>query len=254
MFIFDADTHLTLTEKIAQTADELLRNMDKAKIDKSLVWLQPPYMRAIEDANRYVYESAKRFHDRLVPFGWVDPHFGMERSMEMLRVCLDEYGMHGIKLNGAQNDFCIDDPAIDPIIAELEKRDSVLALHVGSDFFDNTHPARVERIAKRHPNLRMLLAHMGGAGLPDLGDYCIEVAAEHPNLMLIGSAISYLKVMKAIKTLGAERVCFGSDSPFRYQHVEVAAYQALLDGEVTQEEKEKIMGLNLMRFLRLTKE
>ena len=80
--IVDADTHLSTTEKNAQTADSLIRSMDRAGIDKSLVWIQPPYMRDIETANRYVYESACRFPDRLIPFGWVDPEIGRASCRE----------------------------------------------------------------------------------------------------------------------------------------------------------------------------
>lgn len=249
MLVFDADTHLTLTEKPSQTADELVRNMDYADIDKALIWLQPPYMRVIDDANSYIYDSAKRYPDRLVPFGWVDPHFGIDTSMNMLKKCLDEYGMNGIKLNGAQNSFHIDDLSLEPIYNELEKRNSILALHVGADSYNHTHPYRVGKIANRHPNLKILLAHMGGAGLPDLGDSCVEIAQKHPNTMLIGSAISYIRILDAIHTLGADRVCFGSDAPFALQRVEVAAYYALLKNEIPDADLEKVMGLNIQRYI-----
>lgn len=249
MFIFDADAHLTLTEEPAQTAEDLLQNMERAGIDKSIVWLQPPYMRAIDKANKYVYDSAKRYADRLVPIGWTDPHFGVDKAKDMVKRCDEEYGMKGIKLNGAQNLFYIDDlETVEPIIAEVEKRGLVLALHIGADFYDYTHPYRAAKIARRHPNLRMLLAHMGGAGLPNLGNSCIEFAQECPNMMLIGSAISYKMVRKAIHVLGAERVCFGSDAPFAYQDVEVAAYLQLLRDE-PEKDIRCVMGENTQRFL-----
>lgn len=252
MYIFDADTHISLTEKDAQTVEQLLRNMDAAAIDRSLVWLQPPYMRDIDEANRYVYESAKRYPDRLTPFGWVDPHLGLQKAYDTIRCCADEYGMKGIKLNGAQNVFYIDDEReIDPIISRIEEMGLALALHVGADFYDHTHPYRCAKIARRHPNLRMLIAHMGGAGIPNLGSSAIEFAAQHANMLLIGSAISYKTVMKAIESLGADRVCFGSDAPFAYQHVEVAAYHALLKDAVSEDEKALIMGENLKRFLKM---
>ena len=249
MYIFDADTHLSLTEEPALTAEQLIESMDNAGIDMSLVWLQPPYMRDIEAANRYVYESAMRYPTRFVPFGWADPHFGVEKSLEMVRRCHEEYHMLGVKLNGAQNNFYIDDlEVVEPIIAEIERRGLILALHVGADFYDNTHPYRVGKIAERHPSLKMLLAHMGGAGLPNLGNACIEIAQKHPNIMLIGSAISYKTVRAGINTLGADRICFGSDAPFAYQDVEVAAYKQLLIN-LSPEDREKIMGLNLKSFL-----
>lgn len=250
MFIFDADAHLSLTEEPALTAEELIASMDRAGIDKSVVWLQPPYMRTLDAANRYVYESARRYSDRFVPIGWADPHFGVDKALDMVKRCDEEYGMLGVKLNGAQNTFYIDDlDTVEPIIAEIEKRGLVLALHIGADFYDFTHPYRAAKIAKRHPGLRMLLAHMGGAGMPNLGNACIEAAQECPHMLLIGSAISYKMVRKGIETLGAKRICFGSDAPFAYQDVEVAAYRQLLR-DLPEAEQCSIMGGNIQAFLK----
>jgi predicted TIM-barrel fold metal-dependent hydrolase len=58
-------------------------------------------------------------------------------------------------------------------------------------------------------------------------------------------------VWKAIQTLGANRVSFGSDTPFFFTHVEVAKYNALLDGEVSPEEKHDIMAGNIIRLFGL---
>lgn len=70
-------------------------------------------------------------------------------------------------------------------------------------------------------------------------------------LLYIGSAISSKDILKAIKELGASRVCFGSDTPFEPVHVEVAKYNALLDGEVTEEEKYQIKAGNIIRLFNL---
>jgi predicted TIM-barrel fold metal-dependent hydrolase len=51
--------------------------------------------------------------------------------------------------------------------------------------------------------------------------------------------------------LGASRVCFGSDTPFELMHVEVAKYRALLDGKVSEEEKQQIMAGNIIRLFGL---
>ncbi len=90
---------------------------------------------------------------------------------------------------------------------------------------------------------------MGGVGFPDLSKAAIEMAQECPNLYLVDSMVQHTSVLDAIKTLGAGRVCFGSDTPFALMHVCVAEYNALLDGEVTAQEKAQIMGGNLLRLL-----
>lgn len=246
--VFDADIHLSLTEKNGLTADAALKAMDKAEIDIANIWLQPPYMRDIKDANRYIYESAKKHPDRFHATGWVDPNFGLEAAMEMLNRCICDYGMKSIKFNGAQNVFRIDSEEIFPIYQKIFESGCALAFHIGADFYDFTHPTRALKVAKAYPDMDIMLVHMGGAGTPDLSDASIDVALECSNVMLTGSAISYLSICNAIRRLGPERVCFGSDAPFAMVHVERAAYEAFLPDITDTKGREAIMYKNALKF------
>jgi hypothetical protein len=250
--IIDADTHVSPPgeDAMAMTYDELVRSLDRAGVDKALTWLRPPYMREIYDSNAYVYEATQRHPDRILGFGWADPHLGVDRAKDDIKRCIDEYGFYGVKLNGAQNSYFIDHPEMSlPLIEEIAKTGKLLAFHVGADAFEHTHPFRVAKVARLFPDLQILMVHMGGVGHHALTDAAIEIAQECANLHLIGSAVRTRAILKAIKTLGAGRVCFGSDTPFELTHVEVAKYEAMLDGEVTAEEKQLIMAGNIARLL-----
>jgi len=252
--IIDADTHISPTgeDAMAITYDELLRRMDRAGVAKALTWLRPPYLREIAESNAYVYEAVQRHPDRILGFGWADPRLGLDKAKEAARRCIYDYGFYGVKLNGAQNSFYIDHPDISlPVVEEIARTGKLLAFHVGTDAYETTHPFRVARIARMFPEVQMLMVHMGGVGYADLTNAAIEMAQECPNLTLIGSAVRTQAILKAIKTLGAYRVCFGSDTPFELMHVEVAKYHALLDGEVTPEEKQRIMAGNIARLMGL---
>lgn len=252
--IIDADVHISPAFEGGNsiTIDELLRRMERAGVDKALTWLQPPYSREVDESNRYVYEAAKKFPDKILGFGWIDPNLGVEKAKDLVKKCIYDYGFFGVKLNGAQNDFYIDDPKLSiPVIEEIVKTGKLLAFHVGADAYEHTHPFRVGKIAKQFPQQQILMVHMGGASFADLSHAAIEIAQENPNLTLIGSAIRSIPILKAIKTLGASRVCFGSDTPFELMHVEVAKYHALLDGEVSEEEKQQIMAGNIIRLFGL---
>jgi predicted TIM-barrel fold metal-dependent hydrolase len=252
--IIDADTHISPTgeDAMAITIEELMRRLDRAGVDKALTWLRPPYMREIGRSNAYVYRATQEHPDRILGFGWADPHLGPDNAKEAIRRCLEDYGFYGVKLNGAQNSYYIDDPALAfPLIEEIAVAGKVLAFHVGADAFEHTHPFRVAKVARAFPELQILMVHMGGVGHHALTDAAIEIAQECPNLTLIGSGVRTRPILKAIKTLGARRVCFGSDTPFEVTHVEVARYHALLEGEVTPDEKELIMAGNIARLLGL---
>ena len=249
--IVDADCHITAGPE-GITVEELLRRMDRAGVDKAVTWLRPPYRREIDEANAYVYRAMKAHPDRILGFGWADPNLGVDKARQTVRRCLQEYGFYGVKLNGAQNSFFIDEPNLSlPVIEEIAKTGKLLAFHVGADAPEHTHPFRVAKIARMYPDLMILCVHMGGVGHHDLSAAMIEFARECPNLQLIGSAVGEISVLNAIRALGAGRVSFGSDTPFALMHVRLAMYRALVEDEFTEEQRAAILGGNIARLLGL---
>jgi predicted TIM-barrel fold metal-dependent hydrolase len=250
--IFDADTHISPTgeDENAITYMELLKRMDHARVDRALVWLRPPYMRELSESNKYVFQAAQAHPDRLFGFGWTDPHLGIDQAKDEIKRCIYDYGFHGVKLNGAQNSFYIDDPRISiPLIEQIALTGKPLAFHVGTDAYEQTHPFRVGKIARMFPELTILMVHMGGVGFADLTRAAIEMAEQYPNLVLIGSAVRFEAVYKAIQQLGTQRVCYGSDTPFSMMHVCVAAYQAMLKDDLSPQDFENVMSGNICRVL-----
>ena len=253
--IIDADVHISPTPQGGNsiTVDELLRRMDRAGVAKAVTWLQPPYVRdEIDQGNAYVARAMREHPDRILGFGWADPNLGVARAIDDVRRAVEEHGCYGVKLNGAQNGYPIDDPVLAmPVIEAVARAGTVLALHVGADAYDHTHPSRVATIARAYPALRILVVHMGGAAFHDLSAPAIAVAAEHPNLTLVGSAVRSQPILRAIRSLGADRVCFGSDTPFELMHVELARYRALLDGELPDAARARVLGGNVAHLLGL---
>ncbi len=249
--IIDADSH------IAPTGGEFalekhLERMERAGIDKTLTWLKPDYEgEGIEGHNRYVYDAMQQYPGKILGFGWADPTVGVEHAKTMVKVCTEEYGMYGVKLNGAQNHYHIDDPDLAmPVIEEIAKTGRLLAFHIGPDAYERTHPLRARKIARLYPEMKILMVHMGMTNW-EMNQAVVEVAEECPNMFLIGSATDPKAIMHAIHKLGADRVCFGSDAPFRRPHVVKAVYDALLKYEATEAEKALVMGGNVARLFNL---
>jgi predicted TIM-barrel fold metal-dependent hydrolase len=226
--------------------------MEKAGVDKTVTWLKPDYEgKEIEGHNAYVYKATREHPDKILGFGWADPTVGVGHAKDMVKKCIYEFGFYGVKLNGAQNHYYIDDPKLSlPVVEEVAKTGKLIAFHIGPDAYERTHPFRAAKIAKLHPEMKVLMVHMGMTNA-DMSNAVIEMAQENPNMYLIGSGTSYGAFLQAIKVLGADRVCFGTDAPFRRMHVELAAFNALLDGEVSEEEKNMVMGGNISRLFGL---
>ncbi|MBZ0301716.1 MAG: amidohydrolase family protein, partial [Anaerolineae bacterium] len=169
--LIDADTHISPHDEgpTTITIDELLRRMDRSAVDKAVVWLKPPYMREVAPSNRYIYEAMQAHPDRILGFGWVDPWLGVDRMKDEVKRCVETYGFFGVKLNGAQNYFTIDDPVKSlPLIEAIAATGTIAAFHIGADAFDGTHPYRLGKIAGLFPDLRIFMIHMGGVGHHDL--------------------------------------------------------------------------------------
>jgi predicted TIM-barrel fold metal-dependent hydrolase len=249
--IIDADTHITPTDN-PFSIEQLLRTMDRAGVDKALTWLRPDYHgEEIEGHNAYVYQATQQYPDRILGFGWADPTVGVQHAKEMARRCIEEYGFYGVKLNGAQNYYYIDDPELAlPVADEIAKSGKMLAFHIGADAYERTHPLRAAQIARLYPETPIFMIHMGMRDA-DMNRAVIEVAQEHPNIYLIGSATTYWAVSRAIQALGAQRVCFGSDAPFGLMHVELATYNALLEGELGEQDRHDVMAGTIMRLFDL---
>lgn len=249
--IIDADCHISSRhhDGLSLTADDLLRHMDRAAVDRALIWLKPVYDRAIEPELEAIHSAATAHPDRFIPFGWCNPRLGDARARDLIVRSFEEYDFRGIKFNGAQDDYVIDDPEVAMPYVELAAAyGRPIAFHVGGDFPENTHPYRLQRIAQAFPDNQFILIHIGGAFFPPLDRSSVEVARACPNVHLIGSAVHERAIDGAIDAVGADRVMFGSDMPFFYMHTRLALYHALLRDR-TPEERAAVLGGNMLRLL-----
>lgn len=229
--IFDADTHMSPYKNFEGSIDaaQWAVNMDAAGIDRALCWLLPQGVEDVSESNRYLYSSSKKYA-KMLPFGWANIREGIDKALFDAQQCIEEFGFCGVKLNGAQNEYPIDSLDAMRVAGEVARLGGILAYHIGADAPDYTSPERAAKVAKAFPGMKILMVHMGGAGLPDCSEAVIEVAQQNPNMVLIGSAIAPEKVARAIRTLGSERVMFGSDLPFADPGKCLLGYAEMLKG------------------------
>ena len=248
MRVIDADTHIAPVDG-KFTLENLISNIEKSDTERALVWLTPFYEgKEIEKYLEYVYNATKQYPDKLIGFGWADPTVGVDHAKDMVKRCIDEYGFYGVKLNGAQNNYLIDSEELAmPVIEEIAKRNKPIAFHIGPDAYENTHPLRAARIAELYPETPIIMIHMG-MDSSEMVSSVIREAKTHPNMVLLGSQTKPENVLNAIQELGADRVCYGSDHPFRIMHVCRAMTEAVID-ELPEEGRRMIMGENLLKIL-----
>ena len=96
MMIVDADVHISPAQESNQiSAEEAISRMDRAGVQRAVCWLQPAYMRELDESNKYVFEASKRWPERIIGFGWANPRLGVEKAKTAARTCIEQYGFAG---------------------------------------------------------------------------------------------------------------------------------------------------------------
>lgn len=248
--IIDADCHISAKPTGFEIGiDELLKRMDSVGVDKAICWPMLSYTREVAADNRAIYRGKQAHPDRIISFGGINPRLGIDVAKTELERCITEYGVSGVKLNGARDSYYIDDPQLSlPLVERIAEARLVLALHCGANDYERTHPFRIAKISDLFPELKILVIHMGGAGIPSLHDAVIEYAARYPNWYLVDSEADYRKILQALRTLGPERICYGSDTPFNPMRYEWGIRQVVYQ-DLALSDKVRVFGGNIAGLL-----
>lgn len=150
---------------------------------------------------------------------WVNPR--LEGAAEDTRRLLDEPGsrFRGVKLHPLLDGYHPDEPAVHPIIELLVERELPALIHCGHPIF--TLPWSIEELARRFPDARIILGHMGHGNIIYI-NAAIDVAERNPNVYLETSGMPmHSKIREAVERVGPDRVLYGSDTPFHHPSVEL---------------------------------
>jgi hypothetical protein len=218
--------------------------MDRAGIDRSIVCSIATEPRQFASILRWSLAIAG---PRLVPFPSVHPA-SAEAIEEVARVA--ESGFLGIKLHPEYQDFHADDPGLAAFYGAVHAAGLIVLFHAGYDIgfpeSERSAPRRILQVVRSFPGLRVIASHLGG--FRRWG----EVAAD-----LLGSDI-YLDTsytlghippelfMEIVHGHRADRVLFGSDSPWCGQQEALRELRAL---RLDPEREAAILGGNARTLL-----
>ena len=154
-------------ERTAYTAEMLIAQMDWAGVDRAYL-LQGTYYGACND---YALEAIARYPERLAGAGWLDPWmpgarqafaetFADHPAAAGFRAVKLEFSVsHG--LSGLHPGTRLDDPALEWLWAEMERRGLALTLDLGGVGSQSYQSGAVRKIAQWHPGLKIVIAHLG---------------------------------------------------------------------------------------------
>jgi len=183
-------------------------------------------------------------------FGGIYPE-GENILEEIKRI--QELGLLGIKFHPEYQEFGVLEKRMEKIWQACESLGLPVLVHAGKDigFPEPAHssPADFAELARRHPGLNVICAHMGGWRNWDQVERDL---AGHPVYLDTSFSLPYMTNQAQFKRLilqhGIDRVLFGTDSP--WQNLQTAVNEILLLG-LSQQDQEKILWGNAARLLHL---
>jgi predicted TIM-barrel fold metal-dependent hydrolase len=214
----------------------ILTRMDAAGVDMAMVC---SLAQRIE--NDFIVELVNKHPDRLFGFGQVMPQAD-DALDEITRFA--EAGLSGLKLHPSLHGYHVADHGLlDPVFERCAELGLPVLINALDDAFCS--PLAIEEIAKGHPEVPTIIAHMGAVwNVPE----AIIVSERNPHIYLETSATLVSDVRRAYARVGPSKILFGSEWPgsdFDLERMKIAkaipddADRALVEGG----NMAKILGL-----------
>jgi uncharacterized protein len=169
--------------------------------------------------DEYVADFVVRCPEKLTGIASCDPT--QEEYLEELRHAVEHLHLRGVKMGPIYAGFDPRDERCEPVYRYCESRGLPVLFHTGTTF-NREAPLRFGRpwlfdeVAIRHPNLRIMLAHLGHPFF----DECLAVIRKHPNMFADISALYYRPwqfynmMVLAQEYRVMHKLLFGTDYPF----------------------------------------
>ncbi len=192
--------------------------------------------------------SAELNSDNLICFGSIHPDStDAEDELERIKAL----GLKGIKFHPDYQDFFVEDPKMFHIYKKCEELGLIVVFHAGFDPLspDVIHclPEPSAKIAKAFPDLRIVLAHLGGMyRFDDVYKYIAGIDNIWLDTAFLASHISNEELERIIRKHGADRVLLGSDVPWQRPADAVRQVKGL---NLSDAEKEMIFHISAERLL-----
>lgn len=235
-----------LAASIDGTKDALLSSMQEAGVDYSLNLPVATSAESERGVNRWASLNNKA---PIFSLGSVHPETKNQKDIVLM---IKDLGLKGIKMHPEYQQFSPDDPKLNGIWEACIDNDIFVHFHAGDDpcFPDppNSSPDKFLSLKKRYPELNIILAHLGSWGMWDEVEAKLAGTTFYMDLSFIKDFVSKDQIISIIRKHGANRILFGTDSPWISQKKMLEFIQDL---PLTVAEKEMIFYTNGAKLLGL---
>ncbi len=228
-------------------SEDLLEAEAKAGTTKTLICSSATTPMQVTAINSFISSEVNAHPNEFFGFGTLHAYY-YDIPNEVERII--SLGLRGIKLHTDFQKFAIDDPAAYKIYECVEGRLPIL-FHTGDKRYKYSNPNMILKILKDFPKLQVICAHLGGYSewreVQKLQGYL-----GNPNVYIdTSSAIQLMDKrtsLKIIRKHDVNNIFWGSDYPMWDPKTELENFMKI---RLTDDEREKILGLNAKNFLNL---
>lgn len=217
--IIDSHVHLDMHrfKDMKKAAFQLIRDMEKAGIDRAIVLPDN-----LNNTNEHVKVACGLFPKRLYGFGMVNPKQTKAKIAKDIDKLMKNKWLKGIKLHPRTQNVNLDAPGVFHIARCIASRNLPLTIDCFPSFKyvdldEKKLPNAFDKLAKRNPLTKIIMAHMGGHRIMD----AYAVARSNPNVFLEvsytfhhyrGSSVEG-DMAFIIKKIAPKKIIYGSDHP-----------------------------------------
>jgi predicted TIM-barrel fold metal-dependent hydrolase len=209
----------------------------------------------LKASNEWVCQLAKR-HPEFVPFIGVDPGIlGPVENETHVREMVRKWGAKGIKVHPVSQGFFLHDSRMSGVWRVCVDLDLPIITHVGPAKTGKQYstPQAFFPFLKMHPEIRIVMAHMGGGSWRQIPRFAEKFPNAYYDLCEIiewtgaSNAPTDFELSKLILNVGVNKVMMGSDFPwYSILHTVDKVKELPL---ITSEQKSLILGGNALEFL-----
>lgn len=226
------------------THSGLCDSMKKAGVDISIALPAVTKVTQVESINRFASGFTK---GPVISFGGIHP--ACENYKEILKE-IKNLGLKGIKLHPDYQDMYFDDIRYEHIIDTASDLGLITVVHAGVDpkCPDDVHctPKMARKVLDDVKPEKLVLAHMGGNEMwNDVEKYLVGQNVYFDTGVILDK-MPQEQFLRIVRNQGAERILFGTDSPWADQAHFVSLLNEMSLGE---KEKEAIFAENAKRLL-----
>lgn len=224
--------------------EDFLGMMDANGIQKSVLLPFDGFFSGFREDNDAVSAFVGRHPDRLAGLGTIDPRQG-ETALREIDRCLDETNLIGFKFHTWLQAFAPLDKDFMRLAEEGNRRKALFFFHDGTPPY--SEPFQLAEIAKRFPDLTVVLGH---SGLPDLWRESMLSALKHDNVWLCFCGTPFWGMKETVKQMNGERIVWGSDAPLAGVRDTLGRINEVRYLPISDEAKERIFYSNAVELLR----